>query len=39
MKERMTGAKPLFDPNGCRDYAAALTQRLDDRLAKEKAAK
>lgn len=36
MKERMTGKKPLFDPAGCRDYAAALTKRLDERLAKEK---
>ena len=39
MKERMIGEKPLFDANGCRDYAAALTKRLDERLAKEKAAK
>ena len=39
MKERMTGAKALFDPNGCRDYAAALARRLDDRLAKEASAK
>ena len=36
MKERMTGERLLFDPNGCRDYAAALTRRLDERLAKEK---
>ena len=36
MKERMTGKQPLFDPNGCRNYAASLTQRLDERLAKEK---
>ncbi|HEX6219190.1 MAG TPA: MBL fold metallo-hydrolase, partial [Sphingomicrobium sp.] len=35
MRERMTGKKPLFDPAGCRDYAAALDKRLDDRLAKE----
>ncbi len=39
MKERMTGAKPLFDPNGCRDYAAKLSGYLNERLAKEKAAK
>ena len=35
MKERMTGKLPLFDTNGCRNYAANLTKRLDDRLAKE----
>ena len=35
MKERMTGQLPLFDTNGCRNYAAALGKRLDDRLAKE----
>jgi len=37
MKERMTGKKPLFDANGCRNYSAMLTQRLDERLAKEAA--
>lgn len=37
MKERMTGKLPLFDPTGCRNYAAALSKRLDDRLAKEAA--
>ena len=37
MKERMTGKQALFDADGCRDYAAALTRRLDERLAKEKA--
>jgi metallo-beta-lactamase class B len=37
MRERMTGEQPLFDPNGCRNYAAALTKRLDERLAKETA--
>jgi len=35
MKERMTGKQPLFDPAGCRNYAASLTRRLDERLAKE----
>ena len=35
MKERMTGKQKLFDPEGCRNYAAALTKRLDERLAKE----
>ena len=35
MKERMTGNQPLFDTGACRNYAAALTKRLDDRLAKE----
>jgi metallo-beta-lactamase class B len=35
MKERITGKQPLFDPAGCRNYAASLTQRLDARLAEE----
>ncbi len=35
MKERMTGKAPLFDSEGCKAYAAALTKRLDERLAKE----
>ena len=39
MKERMTGKQPIFDPNGCRDYASALLKRLDERLAKEASAK
>ena len=39
MKERMTGKQPLFDPDGCRNYAASLTKRLDERLAKEAAPK
>ena len=37
MKERMVGAKPLFDTDGCRAYAARLTTMLDERLAKEAA--
>ena len=37
MKERMTGEKPLFDTEGCRNYAASLSNRLDERLAKEQA--
>ena len=36
MRDRMTGKQPLFDTEGCRDYAATLTKRLDERLAKEK---
>ena len=39
MKERMTGKEKLFDPEGCKAYAASLSKRLDDRLAKEAAAK
>ena len=35
MKERMTGKQSLFDVDGCRDYATALTKRLEERLAKE----
>ena len=37
MKERMIGEQPLFDPEGCRNYAARLTKNLDARLAKETA--
>jgi metallo-beta-lactamase class B len=37
MKERMTGAKPLFDQQGCKAYAAKLGTMLDERLAKEAA--
>ena len=39
MKERMTGKQALFDVEGCRNYAAGLAKRLDERLAKEKATK
>lgn len=35
MAERLARTKPLVDPNGCRTYAAAATQRLDKRLADE----
>jgi metallo-beta-lactamase class B len=37
MKERMMGKQALFDTDGCRNYAASLTRRLDERLAKESA--
>jgi len=36
MRDRMTRIKPLFDPAGCRAYAAERTKALDERLAKEK---
>jgi metallo-beta-lactamase class B len=39
MIERFAGKAALFDPAGCRDYAAAKTKQLDERLAKEAAAK
>ena len=39
MKERMIGRQKLFDPEGCRNYAAELSKRLDERLAKEAAGK
>ena len=32
-------AKSMEDPSACRSYAARLTKQLDERLAKEKAAK
>lgn len=35
MRERMIGEKKLFDVDGCKNYAAALTKALDGRLAKE----
>jgi metallo-beta-lactamase class B len=35
MKERMIGKAKLFDPDGCKAYAASLTKRLDERVAKE----
>ena len=37
MKERITGKQKLFDVDGCKAYAAALSKRLDERLAKEAA--
>jgi metallo-beta-lactamase class B len=39
MRDRMTGKAPLFDPDGCKNYAAKLSKSLDDRLAKEAAPK
>ena len=35
MRARMIGERPLFDPVGCRDYAAKVTSSLNERLAKE----
>ena len=35
MKERITGKQALFDVSGCKNYAASLTRKLDERLAKE----
>lgn len=37
MRDRMIGKQALFDTEGCRNYAAKLTQSLDERLAKEAA--
>ena len=37
MRDRITGKAPLFDPEGCKNYAAKLTKALDERLAKEAA--
>ena len=36
MKERMTGKQPLFDLEGCKNYAAKVGKMLDEKLAKEK---
>jgi hypothetical protein len=30
--------QPLFDPDGCKAYAASVTKQLEERLAKEAAA-
>ena len=39
MIDRLAGRAPLEDSNACRDYAASLSKQLDERLAKEAAAK
>jgi metallo-beta-lactamase class B len=39
MRDRFALGKPLFDADGCKTYAAALTKQFDERLAKEAAAK
>lgn len=35
LRDRFTGKSPLFNPEGCRNYAASIEKRLNDRLAKE----
>jgi len=35
MPERLARGRVLLDPQGCANYAKALTQRLDERLEKE----
>lgn len=35
MRARMINEKPLFDPDGCRTFAADRGKALDERLAKE----
>lgn len=37
MRARVAGNAPWIDPKACKDYAAKLTKRLDNRLAKEAA--
>lgn len=39
MVNRFALGKPLDDSSACKNYASALTKQLDDRLAKEAAAK
>ena len=39
MVNRFAGRAPLSDPGACRAYAKAQSQKLDERLAKEAAAK
>jgi metallo-beta-lactamase class B len=36
MIDRLAGREPLANENACREYAAALGKKLDERLAKEK---
>jgi metallo-beta-lactamase class B len=38
MPDRLALGRPLLDPDGCKNYAAAKAKALDDRLAKESAA-
>lgn len=37
MRSRMLGEQPLFDVDGCKNYAANLTKSLGERLTKEAA--
>jgi metallo-beta-lactamase class B len=39
LDQRLALGEPLLDPQGCKTYAAQLTKNLDDRLAKEAAAR
>lgn len=39
LRDRFARGERLLDPDGCKTYAAALSKQLDDRLAKEAAAK
>ena len=39
MPKRLALGRPLLDTDSCRNYAAALTTKLDERLAKEAAGK
>lgn len=39
LDQRLALGQPLLDPNGCKAYAAQLSKNLDERLAKEAAAK
>jgi metallo-beta-lactamase class B len=37
-RDRLALGQPLFDPDGCKAYAASVTKQLEERLAKEAAA-
>ncbi len=39
LRDRFARGERLLDPDGCKTYAAALSKQLDERLAKEAAAK
>ena len=39
LRDRFARGERLLDPDGCKTYAAGLSKQLDERLAKEAAAK
>lgn len=39
LRDRFARGERLLDPEGCKTYAATLSEQLDDRLAKERVAK
>ena len=35
MRDRLAGKAPLFDPDGCKNFAAKAAMNLDEKVAKE----